>query len=584
MCGIIAYNGQKDAIPYLIDGIRNLEYRGYDSFGCAVDTDDGIIVKKDIGRIDDVVEKYKINAMSAKRAIFHTRWATHGSVTKDNAHPMVDCAGKVAVVHNGIIENWEELKSELGTHKFVSDTDTEVLAHLVEERMKTGDSLDSAVRYTFGRIKGSSSFVVLNKGNDEMVAVKKGSPLVLGLAKSGTFVSSDVPSFIKHTNKVIYLNDGDMVRISKNKYEITNLIDKNIRHKINTVNLAVKDLGKGEHEHFMLKEIMEQQELLKNLESTDLSATQKAAALIKKARTIYLVGAGTSFHVARLGARLMRDNGMNAVPVQGQDLPSYKKILSKKDVFVIISQSGETADIINSLSVMNGNKKIGIINVEGSKLAYESDILINVGAGPERAVASTKAFTLSAVHITLLALFAAGKKKEALRDLNLMNINMYNLLVPSVMEAIDRAAQRIKGLESIFFLGRDYDYILALEGALKLKEIAYIHAEAIDAATFKHGPLALVTNKTYAVVIVSEDTKKDIMNNLQEFKARKGKLVGIAESNAESFDLFIRMQSGGVFTFVMPTILLQLLAYKTSRQKNIDPDYPRSLAKSVTVL
>lgn len=584
MCGIIAYNGQEDAIPYLLDGIRNLEYRGYDSFGCAIDSNKGIIVKKDVGRIDDVIKKYELDKISASKAILHTRWATHGGVTKENAHPLQDCTGNIAVVHNGIIENWEQLRSELNSHKFVSDTDTEVLAHMIEERIKSGDSLSSAVKYVFKKMKGSSSFVVLNKGSDELVAVKKGSPLVLGIAKSGVFVSSDVPSFIKHTNKVIYLSDGDLVRISRKKYEITNLINKSLKHKVSTVNISAKDAEKGSHKHFMIKEIMEQPALIKKLEEKDISQLNKPAEWIKNAKAVFLVGAGTSFHVARLGARIFRDIGITAIPVPGQDVSTYKNVISPDDVFIIISQSGETADIINSMPLIKNYKKIGLINSEGSTLAKEVDAFIDIGAGPEKAVAATKSFTLSAIYVTLLAYMAAGKTSEAVHDLKLLNVNMYNVFVPSVLEALDKAAKKLKGLESVFFIGRDYDFILALESALKMKEISYIHAEAIDASTFKHGPLALISDKTYVVAFVSNNNVDKTLYNLQEIKARHGKIIGIAERSSDLFDIFIKVQNGGIFSFVPQSIIFQLLAYKTAVKKGLDIDHPRNLAKTVTTL
>ncbi len=584
MCGIIAYNGQDDAIPYLLEGIRNLEYRGYDSFGCAIDSKVGIIIKKDIGKVDDVINKYKIQDFSSSKAIFHTRWATHGGIKAENAHPMVDCTHRIAVAHNGIIENWAELKESLGAHRFVSDTDTEVLSHLIEEKLNDGADIQSAVKDAFNKIKGSSSFIVLDKQSDDLIAVKKGSPLVLGIAKNGNFLSSDVPSFVRHTNKVVYLSDSDMVVLGKKNYTITNLMNRDVNHDVSTVNFSYQQAEKGDYEHFMIKEIMEQPGLMKNLESADLKNVVRAAELVKHAKQVYLMGAGTSYHAAMLGAKVLRENGINAVAVQGQDLITYRKVISAEDVFILISQSGETADIINVLPLIYKNQKIGVINSEGSTLAKDVDVLIPIGAGLEKAVASTKSFTLSGVYLTFIGMFAAGRGEEAIRDLKLMNINMYNLLVPSVLSAIDKVAEKIKGLENVFFLGRDANYITALEGALKLKEVSYIHAEAIDAATFKHGPLALISDKVYAAAVVSEVTRNDMLYNLQEVKARGGNIIGISDKNENVFDMFIRTQNGGAFTFVMHAIILQLLAYKTAMLKGLDIDHPRNLAKTVTVL
>jgi glucosamine--fructose-6-phosphate aminotransferase (isomerizing) len=581
MCGIIGYTGEKRAAPFLLGGLKKLEYRGYDSCGVAILDHGAITVKKDIGFLDNVGKKLNFSGLEGKVGVGHTRWATTGAITKENAHPLLDCNKRIAVVHNGIIENWTELKDSLVGHKFASDTDTEVLAHLIEDKLASGQDLKSAVSATFKQIKGSSSFVVLDRDSGDLIAVKKGSPLVLGLAEHGNFISSDVPSFVKHTNKVVYLYDGDQVQLNKKNYEITNLLGNNAKHDVSTVAFSFEDVEKGEYDHFMLKEIMEQPGIMKNLESSNFKLLTEASKLIKKAKTVYLVGAGTSFHVARLGSKAFRENGINAVPVQGQDIATYEKVIKPKDVFIIISQSGETADILGAMHCIK-NKTIGIINSEGSALAKGVDLFIPMEAGPERAVASTKAFTLSAVYVTLLAFMAAGKKSKAINDLKLMNINMYNLLVPSVISAIDKAAQKLKDLESVYFLGRGIDFIIALEGALKMKEVAYIHAEAIDAATFKHGPLALVSENTYAIALVSEPMK-DTLYNLQEMKARGGKIIGIANSNSDLFDMFIRTQEGGIFSFVMQTIILQLLAYKTSVLKGIDPDRPKNLAKSVTV-
>ncbi len=584
MCGIIAYNGQDNAVPYLMDGIRNLEYRGYDSCGCVLDGNNNkLIIKKDTGRIDEVIKKYDIGKYSSTRGIFHTRWGTIGDITKENAHPFADCMEKIAVAHNGIIENWEELKAGLMAHKFKSDTDTEVLVHFLEEKLKEGLPIEDAVKLLFSKIKGLSSFVIMDKDSDDLIAVKNGSPLVLGISKNGTFVSSDVPSFLKYTNKVIYLMDGDMVRISKSGYAIDNLLDNKMKHQVSTVNFSIKDIEKGRHKHFMIKEILEQPNLIRKFESTDFSKVYAAADLVKSARTVYILGAGTSHYAGMLGAKFFLENGIQAVPIQGQEILTYLKVISPRDVFIIISQSGETADIISALPLIKNNKKIGLINNESSTIAREVDIFIDIGAGPEKAVASTKAFTLSSLYTAFIAMAASGRINEAFKDLRLLNLNMYNLLVPSVNRAIDTAAEKLKEMDDVFYLGRDHDYVLCMEGALKLKEIAYVHAEAIDAATFKHGPLALISSDKYSIALVSNRFRDATTHNLEEVKARKGKIIGISDKPSNTFDMFIRIPDAGMFTFVFQAMALQLLAYKTSLLKGIDCDHPRNLAKAVTV-
>jgi len=582
MCGIIGYNGNENSIPLVLEGIKNLEYRGYDSFGCAFEgKNKNIEVRKDAGRINKIIENYGISNETSNKSIAHTRWATHGGVTKANSHPLLDCSGKIAVVHNGIIENFQELKDGLKNHMFSSETDTEVLPHLIEEEMKSGKSFEDAVISTAGKIRGFSSFVVMNSLTDNIIAVKNGSPLVLGVKDNGVFVSSDVPSFIKHTNKVVYLFDGDVISINKTGFKV--LKSNNFgKHKVREVNFSVSDVDKGKYRHFMLKEIMEQQALVSKLVNSDLSYLKNAASAVSLSKNIFLVGSGSSFHVALLAASLFRDLGRDAVAVQPQDLLNYSKIIGKEDIFIIISQSGETMDIIEALPVIKENKKIGIINTEGSTLANSVDYFININAGHEKGVAATKTFTMSAVLSCLIAMFSAGEEKEALNDLNLLNINLFNLFVPSVYSAIKEAASAIKGEKNLFFLGRGSDYISAMEAALKMKEITYIHAEAIDSATFKHGPLALISKGTYSIAFVSDRFKDREINNLKEIKARNGKIIGIANEKLDVFDFLIRSQPAGIFSFVPQIIVSQLLSYYVSIAKHIDPDHPRNLAKAVT--
>ncbi len=582
MCGIIGYNGKENSIPLILEGIKNLEYRGYDSFGCAFDGKSGNIeIRKDAGRINKIITDYAIDQESSTRGIAHTRWATHGEVTKENAHPLTDCTGKIAVVHNGIIENFEELKNSLPQHTFSSSTDTEVLPHLIEEEMKKGSSFEDAVISTASKIKGFSSFVAMNAGSDNIIAVKSGSPLVLGINDKGVFVSSDVPSFLKHTNKVIYLFDGDIISINKDGFKVLKSNNEG-KHKVHLVNFSASDVDKGNYKHFMLKEIMEQQKLIFKLVNSDLSFLREVGNAVSIAKKIYLVGSGTSFHVALLTANLFRDLGREAVAIQPQDIYNYSKIIGKDDIFILISQSGETMDMIEALPLIKENKKIGILNTEGSSLSNSVDYFVNINAGHEKGVAATKTFTMSAVYSFLIAMFSAGEEKEASNDLNLLNINLYNLFVPSVYDTIKKVAVELKTKDSVFYLGRGNDYIAAMEAALKMKEISYIHAEAIDSTTFKHGPLALISKGVYSVALVSDRFKDMEINNLKEIKARNGKIIGIANENMDVFDVFIRSQPAGIFSFVPQVIISQLLAYYVSISKHIDPDHPRNLAKAVT--
>ncbi len=583
MCGIIGYNGTDNAIPYLVDGIENLEYRGYDSFGCAFDSSGKIAIKKDAGRVKDVLSKYPIDQVYSNRGIFHTRWATHGAVNRVNAHPLTDCTGEIAVVHNGIIENLDELKAMLKNHKFVSDTDTEVISHLIEEEVSKGSSMESAVKSTTAKLVGSSSFAVLSSRDNSVYAVKKGAPLVLGLAKSGTFVSSDVPSFLKYTNKVVFLHDGDVAVLKKNGYKITNLYRKEPNHSVTMVKLSYEEVDKGRYHHYMIKEILEQPALIKKLLDSGLPDIKKAAGLINPSATVYLTGSGSSFYAATVGAYMMVKNGIKAMAIQSQDIPLYRRLMSNKDTIIIVSQSGETADLINSLDSISGIKKIGLVNTKGSTLANSVDYWLDMSAGQERGVAATKTFTTSAIMLTLLAYYTAGKEKEILPDLRLLSLNVYNIFVPSLYAAVDKVAAKLKNKENVFFIGRGIDYLSALEASLKLKEVAYIHAEALDAAMFKHGPLALVDRDLYVVSFMTKKNGPSTSNNIDEIKSRSGKIIGISEENDRAFDFFIRSQPAGAFSFITQIIISQLLAYKVSVLKKIDPDHPRNLAKSVTV-
>ncbi|MCL4399571.1 glutamine--fructose-6-phosphate transaminase (isomerizing) [Candidatus Parvarchaeota archaeon] len=583
MCGIIAYNGRDDAMPYLVDGIRNLEYRGYDSCGCAFQSTNGIQVRKDVGRVDDVIRKYQLDGEHSNTAMFHTRWATNGPVSVKNAHPISDCTGEIAVVHNGIVENWAELKESLSMHKFRSDTDTEVIAHIVEDRLNKGGTLREAAKYAYKNIKGASSFLVMKSGSDEIVAVKHGSPLVLGLSKNGHFISSDIPSFSAYTNKVIYLHDGDLVSITKSGYSIMNMAHVKAAHKISYIKTDYTENDRSGFKHFMIKEIMEQPRLIKQIVKSDISALEKSASVLNQSKTVYLVGAGTSFHVALIGAHNMRLNGINAIAIQPQDAKDYSKVFKKDDVFIIVSQSGETADIISMLPLIKENKKLGILNSAESTLARAVDIPIFINAGHEKGVAATKTFTLSSIYLVLLSMFASGNKEAALRDLRLLSLNIYNLFVPSVLSSVSKAASILKKKTDVFYLGKGLDYAIALEGALKMKEVSYLHAEAIDTATFRHGPLALISNGAFAVSIVSRETKQDAIRNLREVKARKGKIIGISYENSDVFDIFIKVPEAGNFSFIQQAIVTQLLSYKVSVLRGIDPDHPRNLAKSVTV-
>lgn len=583
MCGIISYIGKNDAVPKLIEGIKRLEYRGYDSFGCALMLEEGIKLIKGVGHVTDVIENNRLHSYKSSMALFHTRWATHGGIEERNTHPHSDCSGNIVVAHNGIIENYESLKETMSSHNFMSETDTEVIPHLIEDYMGTGLTLYDSVSIVAEKLKGASSFVVLDASSHEVVCVKNGSPLIMAIEKNGYFASSDVPSVLPFTNKIVYLHDGDIIRMSEKGFEIRNILKENLEHPIYEVDMETYKSEKGKYHHFMEKEIYEQLGIWASLPKFDLTSIKEAAYDISHSRRTYIVGSGTSYYASALGAKMLRGQGIDSLAIEPQEFDSYKNIVNEKDIFVIISQSGETADIISYIEEMAANKIIGIINVPHSYLSERVDILIEMKAGLEKAVASTKSMTNSLIILTLLSLAVGGNTEKGIVDANLLALNEFNLAVPAVVNAIETIAEFLKDENRIFIAGKGLGFLLAQEGALKLKEVTYIHAEALDLASLKHGPLALIEPGTKVMVIITEESREDSMYNLEELKARGATIVGLSTTNSPKFDMFIRTVRAGIFEFAPILFTLQLLSYKIAVKKNIDPDKPRNLAKSVTV-
>ena len=583
MCGIISYNGVDNAIPYLTRGIKALEYRGYDSFGCCIEDQGSMIVYKDVGRIDGVLKKYSIDQKNSNRAIFHTRWATHGGIEKKNSHPHTDCSGKIAVVHNGIIENWVHLKKGIDSHSFQSDTDTEIIPHMIEEYLKHNNDLIDAVKAVARKLVGMSSFVVMHADFPYMVAYKNGSPLVMGIGENGHFISSDVPSLIHFTNNFVFLHDGDLITFWNDRYEISNLFGKGYEYCIETVSMNPVNLEKGSHKHYMAKEIYEQPLIWKKFEEPDYENFKEASTLIMDSDKIYIIGSGSSYHAALFGSKLFLSKGILATAVNGEEIRDYSNVIDDKTVFIVISQSGETADLISSLSIFSNVRKIGIINVPSSSLARNVEILLNMKAGVEKAVPSTKSFTNSLIILNILADMVGVKESSIDNDLIIANNEIHNFLVPSVMNNIDYAAKTIYRMKSVFLAGRGNSYLFAMEGALKLKECTYIHSEALDLSGLKHGPLSLVDDNTWIISIVTKENMTESLMNIQELKSRGANIIGISPENSELFDIFIRVPNLKSYSFLPIIMVLQFLAYKVALLKNINPDMPRNLAKSVTV-
>ncbi len=612
MCGIVGYTGPKDCVSILIDGLKKLEYRGYDSAGIAVldDVTGRIEVRRCQGKISKLSELLKKNPVSAKVGIGHTRWATHGRPSEENAHPHK--AGKVAVVHNGIIENYLSLKANLEAEgrKFLSQTDTEVAAHLVSHYLERGYDYVDAVLESLKDIEGAFAFVFINEDYpDLLVAARKESPLLFGLGENGGeyFVASDVPAILNHTRQVIFLDDGEMVVVGSSGYEITDFSGKRVAKPVSHIDWSPVMAEKSGYKHFMLKEIFEQPRVVVDTFGTrieaetgrvNLSETGISEDLLRSVDRIVIVACGTSYHAALVGKFMIEE--LARVPVE-VDLASEFKyrdpIINDKTLLILISQSGETADTLAALK--EGKEKgahcFSIVNVVGSSLARQSDGVLYTHAGPEISVASTKAFTtqltalyLFAVHLsTVLGKISQDKAKELVDDLIHLRARLEEALKQD--DIIRQIAKDFMHANDFLYLGRGINYPIALEGALKLKEISYIHAEGYPAGEMKHGPIALIDENIPVVVLITRNETYDkIMNNIEEVKARSGKVIAIAEKPdsdlLEKVDGVIEIPSTNKFLMpIVSAIPMQLIAYHIAVLRGTDVDQPRNLAKSVTV-
>ncbi len=598
MCGIIGYIGNKKTVPILIDGLKRLEYRGYDSAGlCIIDQQKIATIKKK-GKVALLACDPTINDLTGSIGIAHTRWATHGEPNEINAHPHLDCKKEIAIVHNGIIENYRALKKLLKKegHKIVSETDSEIIAHLVE-KFYAGNLL-AAVNKALKLVKGAYGIAVIHKNENKIVAAKLGSPLIIGVGKKEMFISSDVSAILKYTKKVIYLNDKEIAEITPKGYLIKNLDGKKIDKKVHKITWTIDQIEKGGFKHFMLKEIFEQPEAIANtlrgrIKNNKIKLTVHLNTnLIKR---IVLIGCGTSWHSALIGKYLWEKILNLPVEVDYASEFRYRNpLISGTDLVVAISQSGETADTLAALyeAKTKGAKTIGIVNTVGSTIAREVDSGIYLHAGPEIGVASTKAFTCQIIALLLLALYIKQKRDKPINKKLLAELNNLPLKIKRVLNqamAIKNIARKYKNSKNFLYLGRGINFPVALEGALKLKEISYIHAEGYPAAEIKHGPIALIDENMPVVFISPKDQAYEkILSNMEEIKARKGKILAIvteADTKIKKLtDTIIKVpKTYDDLSPILNVIPLQLLAYYIADLKGLDVDKPRNLAKSVTV-
>jgi glutamine---fructose-6-phosphate transaminase (isomerizing) len=608
MCGIVGYIGSKTATPLLIEGLKRLEYRGYDSAGIATMNGAGLESRKAKGKISVLETVVRGAPVHGSVGIAHTRWATHGAPNECNAHPHNDCTNTIAVVHNGIIENYGALRQMLiqQGHTFKSETDTEVLAHLIEAAMDD-DPLEDAVMDALHLVEGTYGIAVISSRDpDKIVAARKGSPLLLGLGEGEFYVASDVAAILQHTRQVVYLDDGEMGVLTREGYEVLDLNARRVRKGVSRIDWDLDQIEKGGFDHFMLKEIFEQPQTIQNTMRGRLVVDEGFSKLgglnltrqqMLDLDRIIITACGTSWHSGLIGELYIEELARIPVEVEYASEFRYRNpLVTKNTLCVVLSQSGETADTLAAMreAKRRGARTLGLVNVVGSTMAREDDGGIYLHAGPEIGVASTKAFTSQVIALALLTL-----KLGRLREMSVVKgreIAQAMLRLPDQIQSIldsageiEAIAERFKDATNFLYLGRGYNFPVALEGALKLKEISYIHAEGYPAAEMKHGPIALIDENMPVVFVAPHDAVFDkIVSNIQEVKARGGRVIAITSQKEEVLenliDFEIRVpQTADMLYPILTVIPLQLLAYYIAVKRGLNVDQPRNLAKSVTV-
>jgi glutamine---fructose-6-phosphate transaminase (isomerizing) len=610
MCGIVAYIGHREAYPLILKGLKRLEYRGYDSSGVAL-LNSGLKVYKKKGKVAELEESLVGKDLHANAGIGHTRWATHGEPSDRNAHPHLSANGKIAMIHNGIIENYAQLKSELQLKgfEFKSDTDTEVLLYFIEYIQESNDcSLEEALRIALKRVVGAYVIVLIDHDHpDTLIAARKGSPLVIGVGKGEHFLASDASPIIEYTKEVVYVNDYELAIIKPEELVLKNLGNEKITPYIQKLDMELAAIEKGGYDHFMLKEIFEQSNTIYDclrgrLDVTagliTMSGVQNYIEQLKNSKRILIIACGTSWHAGLVAEYIIEE--LCRIPVEVEYASEFRyrnPVINKGDVIIAVSQSGETADTLVAIEKAKEQGAIifGILNVVGSSIARASHAGAYTHAGPEIGVASTKAFTAQLVVLTMVALKIAIEKgtidKERYLHLlkELHDIPDKVTIVLKRNEEVKRIAEKYKDARDFLYLGRGYNFPIALEGALKLKEISYIHAEGYPAAEMKHGPIALVDDQLPVVFVATRDSYHEkIISNIQEIKARKGKVIAVISEGDETItnmadDVMVVPEADEIVAPMLSVIPLQLLSYYIGVAKNLDVDKPRNLAKSVTV-
>ena len=585
MCSIIGYYGKISAAPILVKGLKRMEYRGYDSVGVATESENKIELKKGIGKVDEVNSKIQLDIMPGKIGIGHTRWATHGKVTDTNAHPHPSNSGKIAIVHNGIIENFEELKQQLENdgYSFKSETDSEIIANLLQKNYELTKDVKETIIKTVSEIKGHYAFVAMFE-NGQLAAARYHEPLIIGVGKDDFFLSSDVLGFIEYTDDAIYLENGNFVILDKDKFQILDFDGNHAKYGITKVSKEFGDAYKGDYAHFTLKEIYEQPETILKAGEKTTEAIEKTADYLKHSKNIYITGSGTSYNSALIAKQMLSKYAKIKVePIMSSELQFSPDSIEENSILIAISQSGESADVLEAVKIAKkaNCKIISIVNLLTSSLAREADVVIGMNCGPEIGVAATKSFTAQLVIIyKIVEKLSNGEIKID-----------FDKISESVSKTLDKpiriqiVAQKLKNISDIYVLGRGVHYPIAIEAALKLKELTYIHAEGIPGGELKHGPLALMDESVFVLIINPNDsTYSDTLTSAREIKARGAKIIGISDIESDVYDYWIEISKVEESMYPISEIIpIQLLSYYAALEKDTDPDYPRNLAKSVTV-
>lgn len=585
MCGIIGYSGKENAKETIFECLKKLDYRGYDSWGIAVAVPPEIIVAKKAGRLPEKISE--IDLPESTIGIGHTRWATHGGVTEKNAHPHLSNNGKIAVVHNGIIENFEKQKEFLKSKGFIfhSETDTETIPNTIEYHMGRGYDFIEAAKRSLRHLDGQYAVIAMD-GEGKMVAVRKEAPLVAGIGSDEYFFASDVTAFLDHTKDAIFLEENEMAIID-NGFQIFNM-QRNVfvERNISKIEWDAEQAKKGNFDHFFLKEIMEQAEVIERISKIDPKLIKEIADEIKKAKGVYIVACGTASYACLHGLyTFSKIAKMHINFCVASEFQHFKHFLNEKSLVIAVSQSGETADTLSAIRAAKsmGAKVVSITNSMGSSLMRESHKSILQKAGPEIAVNSTKAYTSQLALLGLIAYELAGRLDEGIAKLNELSKDIFHLTSENARKFVKTLAEKLKDHEHMYLVGRGMQYPTALEAAHKIKEVSYIHAEAFAAGELKHGPNALITKGTPYVIFTADENEKEIISSAMEVKARGAYVIGVGPKNNDVFDYFIKVREAGDFNSIVQIIPMQILSYQLALLRGCDPDKPRNLAKSVTV-